>query len=67
MRTYPLPIYLQRFFTESLAIQLHASPNTIASYRDTFRLLLKYAADRLRRPPTGFRSPTSMRTSLATS
>jgi integrase/recombinase XerD len=52
MKTYPLPIYLQRFFTERLASQLDASPNTIASYRDTFRLLLKYSSDRLRRPPT---------------
>ena len=52
MRTHPLPIYVQRFFTERLASQLHASPNTIASYRDTFRLLLRYAADRLRMQPT---------------
>lgn len=52
MRTYPLPIYLQRFFTERLAAQLHVSPNTIASYRDTFRLLLRYAADCVRRQPT---------------
>ena len=52
MKTHPLPIYLQRFFSERLATQLHASPNTVASYRDTFRLLLKYAADRLGRAPT---------------
>ena len=52
MKTHPLPTYLQRFFTERLATQLKASPNTVASYRDTFRLLLRYAADRLRRPPT---------------
>jgi len=52
MKTYPLPIHLQRFFSERLATQLHASPNTVASYRDTFRLLLKYAADRLGRAPT---------------
>jgi site-specific recombinase XerD len=52
MKTYPLPIYLHRFFTERLATQLHASPNTVASYRDTFRLLLKYATDRLKRQPT---------------
>ncbi|MGH9344343.1 MAG: tyrosine-type recombinase/integrase [Terriglobia bacterium] len=52
MKRHPLPIYVQRFFTERLATQLHASPNTIASYRDTFRLLLKYASDRLGRPPT---------------
>ncbi|HEY2484085.1 MAG TPA: tyrosine-type recombinase/integrase [Candidatus Binataceae bacterium] len=43
---------LQKFFTERLATQLHASPNTVASYRDTFRLLLKHAAERLRRQPT---------------
>ena len=52
MKTYPLPIHVQRFFTERLTTQLAASPNTVASYRDTFRLLLKYAADRLGRPPT---------------
>ncbi|WP_085026283.1 site-specific integrase [Ensifer aridi] len=52
MKTYPLPIYVQRFFTQRLATQLHASPNTIASYRDTFRLLLKYATDQLGREPT---------------
>ena len=52
MKAHPLPPYLQRFFTERLGAQLKASPNTVASYRDTFRLLLRYAADRLRRPPT---------------
>ena len=53
MKTYPLPIYVQRFFTERLATQLAASSNTVASYRDTFRLLLKYASDRLGCAPTG--------------
>src|SRR5215831_13476134 len=52
MKGYPLPIYLQRFFTERLATQLQASPNTVASYRDTFRLLLRYAAGHLKREPT---------------
>jgi site-specific recombinase XerD len=52
MKGYPLPVYLQRFFTERLATQLHVSPNTVASYRDTFRLLLRYAADQLKRAPT---------------
>jgi site-specific recombinase XerD len=52
MKTYPLPIYVQRFFTERLATQLRASQNTVVSYRDTFRLLLKYASDRLGRAPT---------------
>jgi hypothetical protein len=39
MKSYPLPTYVQRFFMDRLATQLHASPNTVASYRDTFRLL----------------------------
>ena len=52
MKTFSLAPFLQRFFTERLGTQLKASPNTIASYRDTFRLLLKYATGRLRREPT---------------
>ena len=52
MKTHALAAYLQRFFTERLGTQLKASPNTIASYRDTFRLLLRYAADRLKKAPT---------------
>jgi integrase/recombinase XerD len=31
--------------------QRHASPHTIGSYRDTFRLLLKFAETRLKKPP----------------
>ena len=52
MKTHPLPVYLQRFFTERLASQLQASSHTVASYRDTFRLLLTYASERLSRMPT---------------
>jgi site-specific recombinase XerD len=36
---------LQAFFTDRLTMQLHASPRTIASYRDTLRLLLRFAHD----------------------
>jgi site-specific recombinase XerD len=42
---------LQAFFTERLATQRHASPNTVASYRDTFRLLLGFAQAHTGRPP----------------
>jgi integrase/recombinase XerD len=52
MNIHPLAIYLQRFFTERLGTQLKASPNTIISYRDTFRLLLRYAAGQLKKTPT---------------
>jgi site-specific recombinase XerD len=41
------PSLLQGFFTERLLRQRQASPHTIASYRDTFRLLIRYAADQL--------------------
>ena len=52
MKPNPLSTHLQRFFTERLVGQLQASSHTVASYRDTFRLLLRYAADRLARAPT---------------
>jgi site-specific recombinase XerD len=43
---------LQSFFIQRLMQQRQASPHTISSYRDTFRLLLKFAQDRLHIPPT---------------
>lgn len=46
------PSLLQRFFVDRLTRQLGASPHTIASYRDTFRLLLRFASDRTRRAPS---------------
>jgi integrase/recombinase XerD len=42
---------LQAFFTDRLARQRQASPHTIASYRDTWRLLLGYAATEAGRQP----------------
>jgi len=50
-----LPPLLQRFFADRLVSQLGASPHTIASYRDTFRLLLVFASERLRRTPSCLR------------
>jgi integrase/recombinase XerD len=41
--------HLQRFFTDRLLGQLGASPHTVVSYRDTFRLLLKFASKYHRR------------------
>lgn len=43
---------LQAFFTERLARQRHASPHTIAAYRDAWRLLLAFAKRRTRVPPS---------------
>jgi site-specific recombinase XerD len=42
---------LQAFFTDRLIRERHASPHTIAAYRDTIKLLLGFAAKRLRRQP----------------
>jgi site-specific recombinase XerD len=39
----PLAPALEAFFTDRLLCQQRVSPNTIASYRDTFRLLLTFA------------------------
>jgi site-specific recombinase XerD len=43
---------IERYFTERLMRQRSVSANTIASYRDTFRLLFTFAQARLRRPPS---------------
>jgi site-specific recombinase XerD len=50
-----LPALLQRFFTDRLQSQLGASVHTVASYRDTFRLLLLFASARIKRPPSQLR------------
>ena len=52
MNRNPFAICLQQFFTDHLTTGLRASAHTIASYRDTFRLLLNYASEQLCRTPT---------------
>jgi len=43
---------LQAFFTERLRRQRNASDNTISAYRDTWRLLLVFAAARTHKQPS---------------
>jgi len=43
---------LQGFFTDRLARQKKASPNTVAAYRDTCRLLLSFARERTGKAPS---------------
>lgn len=43
---------LERFFTQRLTTQQLASPHTIKSYSDTFRLLLHFAARRVQTEPS---------------
>jgi site-specific recombinase XerD len=43
---------LERFFTQRLMQERRVSPHTISSYRDTFRLFLKFAQQRLHKHPS---------------
>ena len=53
MKTEPnFAALLQAYFTDRLMAQRSASPHTIASHRDTFRLLLEFAQRSLKKAPT---------------
>ena len=43
---------LEAFFTDRLLRQRRVSPNTVASYRDTFQLLLSFAQQKTGTPPS---------------
>ena len=45
-------VALQAFFTDYLISQRRASEHTIASYRDAFRILLRYAQTQLKKAPS---------------
>jgi integrase/recombinase XerD len=47
-----LPSLIERFFTQRLVRQRNASLHTVAAYRDTFRLLLKFAHRRIGKQPS---------------
>jgi site-specific recombinase XerD len=47
-----VPLVLQQFFTQRLVNQKQASSHTIASYRDTFQLLLKFVQQQRGRQPS---------------
>ena len=49
------PALLQRFFTERLITHQDASAHTVAAYRDTFRLLLRFVQARVGRAPSTLR------------
>ena len=53
MTTHPnFSELVQAFFTERLLRQRKASPETIAGYRDSFRLFLRFAEKRLKKEPS---------------
>jgi site-specific recombinase XerD len=52
MTTAKLAPLLEAFFTNRLQRQRRASSNTVDAYRDTFRLLLRFAHDKLGRAPS---------------
>ena len=51
MNKADLGALLEAFFRKRLISQRRASPHTVASYRDTFRLLLAFAQKQTNRPP----------------
>jgi site-specific recombinase XerD len=51
------PTLLEAFFVDRLMRQRQVSPHTLASYRDTFRLLLLYAQRQLGKAPSALRLP----------
>ena len=51
----PFPVLLESFFLDRLMRQRQASPSTIASYRDTFRLLLCFLHQQRSIAPTKLR------------
>ena len=55
MSSASFPALLQRFFTERLLTHQDASAHTVAAYRDTFRLLLRFAQARLGKAPSKLR------------
>jgi site-specific recombinase XerD len=52
MNTSSLPSLVQRFFTQRLIEQQGLSSHTVASYRDTFRLLFGFATQNIGRAPS---------------
>ena len=50
--TNTFPALLQSFFTDRLLRQWRASAHTVASYRDAFRLLLRFANQNLSKEPS---------------
>jgi len=54
MSEYTFTFMLQHFFLKRLMNQKNASPHTISSYRDTFRLLLEHVSKKIHKPPSSF-------------
>ena len=49
-----LPVLLQSFFTDRLYKEKKVSPHTVASYRDTFRLLINFVSEKKDKSPDAF-------------
>src|SRR5258708_31555979 len=54
-RTFP--VLLEAFFIDRLMRQRQVSPHALASYRDSFRLLLQYAQRQLHKAPSDLMLP----------
>jgi site-specific recombinase XerD len=52
--SFEFPRLVEGYFTDRLIRQRQASGHTIASYRDTFQMLIQFASTRLRKAPSAF-------------
>ena len=50
METHPIARFVQGFFHEYLAAKRGLSPNTVLSYRDSLKLFLRFASQRVAKP-----------------
>jgi site-specific recombinase XerD len=55
MTSADLPMFVTAFFVRHLAAERNASPHTTAAYRDSLKLLLRFAADFCHRPVAALR------------
>jgi integrase/recombinase XerD len=51
IHTPDFPLLLQQYFCDYLLKQRNASAETVSSYRDTFRLFLRFSEEHFRKPP----------------
>jgi site-specific recombinase XerD len=50
---FPLAPFVRSYFEDHLVCRRNASPHTVQSYRDAWKLFLRFTASRLKKPATG--------------
>ena len=65
--TADLPALVERYFCEYLIKQRNATPETISSYRDAFRLFLRFSEQRFGKAPAETRRRRGLTRALSLS